>query len=75
MKYWERARYKGRESEDCDVTKERLRVEANTDPITSKRVMGCDDVVTVNNLTKFYNWKKVLKIRKHFTFKHVSYRR
>ena len=55
MKYWERARYKGRESEDCDVTKERLRVEANTDPITSKRVMGCDDVVTVNNLTKFYN--------------------
>jgi hypothetical protein len=60
MKSWEKSRYHDRESEDCDVTKERLRVESNSDPITSKREDAYrEDVVMVRNLTKFYNWKKV----------------
>ena len=59
MKYWEKSKYEARKLEDCDVTKERLRVEANSDPVTSKRALGCDDVVMVKDLTKFYNWKKV----------------
>lgn len=63
LKSWEKKRYQGRDSEDCDVTKERLRIEANSDPMTSKRKLGDqngeDDVVMVKNLTKFYDWKKV----------------
>ena len=61
MKSWEKARYQGRKSEDADVTKERLRVESNNDPVTSKRdEEKREDVVMIKHLTKFYNWKKVI---------------
>ena len=63
MMSWEKARYQGRKSEDVDVTKERLRVESNNDPVTSKRdEEKREDVVIIKHLTKFYNWKKVIVI-------------
>ena len=65
---WEKARYQGRKSEDVDVTKERLRVESNNDPVTSKRdEEKREDIVVIKHLTKFYNWKKViiLQITRH----------
>ena len=61
MKAYEKSRYQGRNKEDVDVTKERLRVESNNDPVTSKRdEEKREDVVVIKHLTKFYNWKKVI---------------
>ena len=70
MMSWEKARYQGRKSEDVDVTKERLRVESNNDPVTSKRdEEKRDDVVIIKHLTKFYNWKKVIIIHDTVLFR------
>ena len=72
MMSWEKARYQGRKSEDVDVTKERLRVESNNDPVTSKRdEEKRDDVVIIKHLTKFYNWKKVIIIHDTVLFRNL----
>ena len=72
MMSWEKARYQGRKSEDVDVTKERLRVESNNDPVTSKRdEEKREDVVIIKHLTKFYNWKKVIILHTIVLFRNV----
>ena len=72
MMSWEKARYQGRKSEDVDVTKERLRVESNNDPVTSKRdEEKREDVVIIKHLTKFYNWKKVIFIHDAVLFRNL----
>ena len=62
LKSWARARYEANDSEDLDVTRERLRVLNSNDEVSSKKRSKLPDgvdAVMVKNLTKFYNRKKV----------------